>query len=108
MKKYKRYSEKKIIGILNRWKASGLSKQEFCRNEKIANSTFGNWYRKYKGQIKSDQENPSMPAFIPIELENQASPGKAGISPIELLFPNGVQLRCTSDIDIDSLKRLIW
>jgi len=85
-----------------------LSKRQFCRNENIGHSTFSNWYRKYSKDIDPIADKPSLPAFIPIELENQASPGKAGISPIELLFPSGVQLRCTSDIDIDSLKRLIW
>jgi len=84
-----------------------MTKRRFCRNEKIAHSTFANWHKKYHQEIDQPSASDTVPAFIPINLEGQTRPGKSGYSPIEVSFPNGVQLRCTSDIDFDDLKRLI-
>ncbi len=107
MNKRKRFSRSKILEILNRWNASGLTKRQFCRNEKIAHPTFANWYKKHRQEIDQSSESNPLPAFIPIKLENHTTPRKSGYSPIEVSFPNGIQLRCTSDIDFDDLKRLI-
>jgi len=84
-----------------------MTKRQFCRVENLAHSTFANWFKKYGQEIDQSLEECPFPAFIPLTIESESRPGKSGYSPIEVCFPNGVQLRCTSDVDFDDLKRLI-
>ena len=107
MKKRGRFTRTEILKLLTHWKRSGITKRQFCRNENIAHSTFANWYKKYRQDIDQPTESDPLPAFIPIKLDNHPPPGKSAYSPIEVSFPNGVQLRCTSDIDFNDLKLLI-
>ncbi len=107
MKKRGRYTRTEIVKLLIRWKRSGLTKQEFCRTEKIAHSTFANWFKKYRQEVYQSIEEDPLPAFIPLKIESPTRSLKPGYSLVEIIFPNGVQLRCTSDVDFDDLKRLI-
>jgi hypothetical protein len=40
---------------VERWKKSGLSKSEFCRQEGIHRGTFSTWWRRYKEQRAEDE-----------------------------------------------------
>ncbi|MHA1974381.1 MAG: IS66 family insertion sequence element accessory protein TnpA [Candidatus Hodarchaeales archaeon] len=51
MKKRRRFTRTEIVKLLTRWKRSGLTKRQFCRNEKIAHSTFANWFKKYSREV---------------------------------------------------------
>jgi hypothetical protein len=40
---------------VERWKESGMTKTEFCRQEGINRGTFATWWRRYKAQIVEDE-----------------------------------------------------
>lgn len=108
MKKYTRYPKSKILDFLRKFKLGVLSKRQFCREENLVPSTFDNWKKKYSHELQSGGMMNDKPAFIPIQLKDKASQKPVhAASPIEISFPNGIQLRCTSDINFDELKKLI-
>jgi hypothetical protein len=103
--------ESKIVDQCQRQKESGLTVNEFCKNEGIAASTF--YYRRKKLSKENSAQN-----FIPIVVKpsgavsRQNPPvkntGEAdGEILLELVYPNGTKLRIKNDIDLTKLRELI-
>ena len=107
MKKYTRHSKSKIFDILRRFNNSGLSRRQFCRNEGLVPSTFYNWKKKYSDELNHTNSYTGKPAFIPLRLKENDNKASVNASPIEISFPNGIQIRCTSEINFDDLRKLI-
>jgi hypothetical protein len=71
--------------IIERCERSGLSRQAFCRNNKIAKASFDKW----KGRL-SKMSDPLASSFVEIPVSRDAAtPG----GEFELSFPGGVVLR---------------
>ena len=108
-------NESKILGLIRRYKDTGLTITAFCFNEGIAKSTFYYWRKKLnKAPVKG---------FIPL-LVNATPATRSGplknytqeqhelhISGadflLELHYPNGTSLRIKSDPDLDHLRTLV-
>lgn len=73
--------QEEMFRLVEEYRNSGLSAKAFASKSNISNSTFGYWVRKKK----SLEQNSG---FVEIK------PGKtSGAMEVELIFPNGVQLR---------------
>ena len=89
--------------LIRQWESSGLSQEHFFRQHMIAKSTFGYWRKKY---VKEKGNSKSRDHFIPVKI---ASTNHVGNDPgaVELVYPNGVRLVCSSSMDLSRLKPLI-
>lgn len=73
--------QEEMFGLVEEYRNSGLSANAFARKLNISGTTFGYWIRK-KRSLEQDS------GFI------ELTPGRpSGLMEIELIFPNGVQLR---------------
>ena len=92
-----------MYSLIRQWESSGLSQTQFFRQNGISKSTFGYWRKKY---LKETSNSKKKEQFIPVKIS------KAGITDnsqgvLELVYPNGVRLVCTSNMDLSRLKPLI-
>ena len=93
-----------MYALIREWESSSLPQELFIKDKKIVKSTFGYWRKKYLQEKKSK----ACPGFIPLQISEpiQEDPVKdEGV--IELTYPNGVQLKCSDQIELSRLKTLI-
>ena len=86
-----------------------MSKNQYCHQENLSKSTFGYWLKKYKtekGQEVSSRKSKDK-SFISVRVNSSLNTVDTFESPIEIYYPNGVLLRCSSAIDMSQLKTLI-
>jgi hypothetical protein len=108
-------NESKILELIKRHKATGLTMKAFCANEGIPKSSYYYWRKKLS-------KKPGK-GFIPL-LVNTTPSTVSGSSKIytreldelpkssdeyllELLYPNGTRLRIKSNPDFDHLRTLV-
>ena len=84
-----------MYGLVESYKASGLSRAVFCAEHGVSMSKFGYWYRKYH---EFSSKTPS--SFIPLNLDGVPRAG------YELVYPNGVRL-LLPELDLSVLKSLL-
>ena len=100
-----KYHKEDMYDMIRSWESSGATQELFLKDKKIARSTFGYWRKKYlrDKQVKQKQ------GFIPVHIAGPALGNKSGQDAcfIELTYPNGVQLKCSDQIDLSRLKTLI-
>jgi hypothetical protein len=94
----KRYSEEESKNYCAQWRASGLGKLAFCKENKISGSTLYRWLKIYDGDWKGVEDKNLGLKFLAIEQEP-----KKEASQIEIILPNGVLLRT----EVSSLAKLI-
>ena len=94
-----------VFALIRQWEASGISQEKFFKQHSIAKSTFGYWRRKYIAEMGRSRERKD---FIPVIISDaiQHNQGQS-TSPIELIYPNGIRLICSSAMDLSLLKPLI-
>ena len=99
--------KQEMFGLIEQWRASGLSQRAWCKEVNMARSTFRKWLRRYEdeyGIVSPQVDQPpswSSPSFVSIELP------PSGREQLTISYPNGVQLRCPSSIGHDQLKELV-
>jgi transposase-like protein len=103
MEKNTKNKQEEMYQIILEWESSGISQEKFYQKHGIAKSTFGYWRKKYLADKKISKQKRN---FIPIHVSSEES-GKNAIGNIELSYPNGVRLICSSQIDLSRLKTLI-
>lgn len=92
--------------LIEECEKSGITQEEFLKSKNIARSTFAYWIKKYR----AEQANKSTNNFIPVNIgssENRSSLEATENNKIELTYPNGIKLTCSSKIDFSRLKELI-
>ena len=77
---------------LRRFDRSGLTVAEFCRREGIPAVSFYQWRRKLTSRAAASPRATSRSSFLPVEVVSPVSTG----APVEIHFPNGVQVNLTS------------
>lgn len=91
------------------WRESKVSQSKFCDREGISFHTFKYWYKKYK--IENDRSNISrnkkVKSFIPVEVSSEPKQSITDQGQIEVSLPNGIQLICPVDMNIQNLKTLL-
>ena len=109
MKKSEEERREEAVLAISLWRESGLSQGEFCRRESIARSTFQHWRRRYdesyeyKGKKKSSASKSS---FIPVQTVPVCS-SPISDSALEVIYTNGVRIKCPYSISRDDLQKLI-
>ena len=96
MENQKHFTLDEMRPIIEKWEVSGLTKKEFCKQQDLAPSVFYYWYKKYKSA-------GSAGGFIPIKIKNSIQE-----SHLEILYPNGVKLKLSTDISPSLLRQYIY
>lgn len=104
MRKRKKYSKDQMYALIRKWEASGQIQEQFFNQHGISKSTFGYWRKKFlreKATQSKGHEN-----FIPVKItgEHNTNPSQ-GV--LELVYPNGVRIVCSANMDLSRLKPLI-
>jgi len=72
----------KMFDLVDQWKASGMTQNEFCRQIELKVATFAYWVAK-----KKRAEEPATGGFALVDLR-----GKPSGRQVEITYPNGVRL----------------
>jgi hypothetical protein len=84
------------------WQQGQLTQQEYSKSVGIPCSKFKYWRKKYLEQnIANTKGRKSTSIFLPLKTVTKKLPE------LTLQYPNGVQVQCPSDIDLQVLKQLI-
>jgi transposase-like protein len=109
MRKNQKYTQEEMYMAIELWQESGLSLKKFCIREGLASSTFTYWLRKFRRETRANAKPTK--SFIPVtigsDLSEQAQAPFAEVKVIFIRYPNGVQVNCPHDIDIEKLRALI-
>lgn len=101
--------------IFSDWKQSGLTMRAYCQNIGIREDRFYLWHKR----LKRSQQLPSRSSgFMPVNLSSrqngridvrcaQAKQSSSADSLCELVYPNGVTLRITSDMTLEQLRAMV-
>ena len=93
-------TRKEYSQIIDQWRSSGLTRQEFCRENQYNFSTFDGWLRKV-----NRLSQPTSQKIVPLEIDRSSSiESKVGF---EVLYPNGVRLVMTRLPHTEELTRII-
>ena len=93
--------ERQWQGQFARWRESGLSQSEYCREQGLSRHQFRYWRRKLEpGQIKRRHRQAS--GFVPVQVS--ASSGPSGLS---LRLPNGMVVHGIEAGNMELVKRLV-
>jgi len=76
--------------------ASGLTRKQFCLQQGIKLSLFYYWQKRYR------QEQSSDAGFLPVQIG-----GHSGAGDIEIIYPNGVQVRLGRGVSLSLIRSLI-
>jgi len=93
-----------MYALIRKWEASGQTQEQFFNQYEISKSTFGYWRKKFLREQASHAK--SHENFIPVRItgENNTNPSQ---EVLELVYPNGVRIVCSADMDLSRLKPLI-
>ena len=95
-----------MFDMIRKWKESSMSQAAFCREHKIALSTFTYWlhkFRKQENKSSLQREKRSSGKF----LELNVNKGAGSDHGFRILYPTGVQLYFSASVDTDQLQRLV-
>ena len=85
--------------MIESWKSSGQSQQDFCKTENLAYSVFHYWYKKYRGQEATSTSS----AFVPVRIQSI----HAGSPVAELIFPDGRRVNFYQSVEASFLRALL-
>ena len=99
--------EERLLSI-SMWRESGLSQGAFCKREGISRSTFQHWRKRldstYEHMPKRKQKNSNK--FYSIDMDTVSELPSVSVM-IEILYPNGVLLKCSNHIAEKQLSHLV-
>lgn len=109
MQKNQKYSKEEMYLAIEMWHESKLSQREFCQEENLSVKTFAYWLKKYKSEkgVLKEELNAEDTTFIPVEVTKEQPALIPEPSCIEILYPNGVKMKCPLAMNVALLKTLI-
>jgi len=90
-----------MFSLIEVWKSSGKTQQEFCKEKDIAYHKFHYWFKKYNNH---DQAIKTQATFTRIKVKEQIA-GSSGV--IELAYPDGRRLIFNQPVDVHFLRSLL-
>ena len=105
--------KKNYDSMLQRQRSSGLSVTDFCHNEGIAKSTFYYQQKKQNEQYHNNIIVPiSIQSEVPVKASETSVTTQANIKghqefALEIIYPNGMQVRLKGKPSIDIMKTLL-
>jgi transposase-like protein len=97
MTRTKRSSEE-WFSLIKECRSSGLAVRDFCSIKGIHPSNFYYWAKR--------QRTTNEPGFVPVTITQPSAPAMSQ-QIVEIVYPNGVSMRLSSEIDIRILAQLI-
>jgi hypothetical protein len=92
------------------WRASGISRAEYCRTHGLSRKTFG-WWTWRLDQERPEPSATAAPRFLPVELTEAPLPSPGATGPadqrIEITLLGGVVVRVGSGFDAAALHRVL-
>ena len=90
------------------FRVSKQSQKIYCKQKGLALSTFQYWAKKYREEFSQAETSDETPGFIPVQVQSDPEPDQV-LAPGQLhfLFPNGIQVMCTENVDHQVLKVLL-
>lgn len=88
-----------MFSMIESWKDSGQSQQDFCKAQGLAYSGFHYWYKKYR----QGQDANTSSSFVPVHFQ----PSVSGSPLAELILPDGRRLNFYQSVDASFLRTLI-
>lgn len=96
--RYQRHNREYWLGHIDAWKESDMSQSEYCRQNNIPLSSFGNWKAKFT------KSNPNESAFV--ELPGEVlTVSKSDY--FEIILNDGLVLRIREDIPTSFLRNIL-
>jgi hypothetical protein len=97
------------LQIINAWQTSGKKTEQFCKDNKIAVSSFYQWRKRLKPDypLRSKRVEPAATKralFVPVQIEHDSLPGNGG--DITLHYPNGCYVNLGKGFDLHILSWL--
>ena len=93
------------LTLLSQWPSSGLTTVEFCKKHGLATHQFYYWLKRLRQNSKQEEKTTSN-NFIPVKVSNRTPSNNPG-PVLELVFPNGKQLKFYSAVNFAELRTLI-
>lgn len=90
-----------MFSLIEVWRASGKTQQEFCQEKDIAYSKFHYWLKRYK---EHNLTGDAKPGFVPVKVKNQTV---VRTGALELVYPDGRRLIFHQDVDPSFLRTLL-
>ena len=88
-----------MFTMIESWRISGRSQQDFCKTENLAYCVFHYWYKKYRGL----EAVTTSPAFVPVHIQSVQS----GSPVAELIFPDGRRVNFYQSVEASFLRTLL-
>ena len=95
-------TEAERLNWIRQWESSGQSQTEWCKTKELSLHTFRRWVSNYRKDQEAKEEPHSI--FIPLADVMQET---VTFSSLELVYPNGVQLRIPAQVPSQQLKAFI-
>jgi hypothetical protein len=96
---------------VERWRASGLTADEFASEVGIKSNTLRHWswlLDHEKRGSRPDGARGARPREVPfVEVVTPAAPGSRSVEPIEVVVRDGIRIRVPAAFDADVLRRVI-
>lgn len=97
------YTKEEREQILSKYKLSGMGLSRWCREQGYNKGTLRTWLKRY-GSADIAKEDKRSLGFASVEVATISE----GSLPLQIHYPNGVQLHLDSQIDLGFLSRLIY
>ncbi len=95
---------------IERWRASGLTAEEFASEIGVKANTLRHWSwvlgrkRRGPGDGLARRARPPEVAFVEVATP---APGSGSVEPLELVVRDGIRIRVPAAFDADALRRVI-
>ena len=92
-----------MFSLIEVWKSSGKSQQEFCKEKELDYHKFQYWFRKHK-RLNDNSEPRERSSFVSVKIKplHTSSTGS-----IELIFPDGRKLIFHQPVEASFLRKLL-
>ena len=97
--------KKKMYTQIEKWESSGKSQASYCRSIGIKPSKFEYCLKKYRKESTLELSDTSE-SFIPISVTPESTTLVVNTPNIQITYPNGVKLECSTLEDSSQLRTL--
>jgi transposase-like protein len=94
--------ERRWREIIRRYVAGGVTVREFCRENRLKETTFYRWRAELRRRDAAGQ--PAGAMFVPVVVSDAARREAAGI---EIVLPGGVRVCVAAGVDRESLAEVL-
>jgi hypothetical protein len=94
-----------MFAVIEKYLTSGLQRREFCEQESITYSTFHWWFHQYRKHNSTHKTTPK--EFVRVNNPSSPSIPLESQSACVVEYPNGVVLRFSVPMDVDTIAQLV-